>query len=183
MKTFSLTARANGIGRDVQTECEVSPGFDPVGLPPDQHFPYASFRAIWDTGATNSVISQAVVQACGLQPIGMVRVSGVHGFADAEQFLVNFRLPGPVTIRQVLVTRGNLGPNCGALIGMDIITLGDFAITNVGGVTVFSFRIPSTTTIDYVKEQNGRNRWAGGQRGTANPFQGGRMKPGKRKGR
>ena len=40
------------------------------------------------------------------------------------------------------------------LIGMDIITLGDFSITNVGGKTIFSFRVPSTETIDYVQQDN-----------------------------
>ena len=39
------------------------------------------------------------------------------------------------------------------LIGMDIITLGDFSITNVNGKTVFSFRIPSTETVDYVQQE------------------------------
>jgi hypothetical protein len=37
-----------------------------------------------------------------------------------------------------------------ALIGMDIITLGDFSITNHKGVTCMSFRIPSGHEIDYV---------------------------------
>lgn len=39
------------------------------------------------------------------------------------------------------------------LIGMDIITLGDCSITNVNGKTVFSFRIPSTETVDYVQQE------------------------------
>lgn len=37
------------------------------------------------------------------------------------------------------------------LIGMDVICQGDFAITNVGGVTTFSFCVPSMETIDYVQ--------------------------------
>lgn len=32
---------------------------------------------------------------------------------------------------------------------MDIISRGDFAITNFGGKTTFSFRIPSTEEIDF----------------------------------
>ena len=38
-------------------------------------------------------------------------------------------------------------------IGMDIIGLGDSAFSNVGGKSVFSFRIPSTQVIDFVAEQ------------------------------
>jgi hypothetical protein len=35
------------------------------------------------------------------------------------------------------------------IIGMDIITLGDFAISNKDEKTVLSFRIPSVDTIDF----------------------------------
>lgn len=35
---------------------------------------------------------------------------------------------------------------------MDIITTGDFAITNIGGNTTASFRIPSIEKIDYAAE-------------------------------
>ena len=42
------------------------------------------------------------------------------------------------------------GPD--VLLGMDIITIGDFSITNQAGNTVFSFRVPSQHTIDYVAE-------------------------------
>ena len=38
------------------------------------------------------------------------------------------------------------------LIGMDVMNLGDFAVTNKDGRTVFSFRIPSCRCIDFVKE-------------------------------
>ena len=36
-----------------------------------------------------------------------------------------------------------------AIFGMDIISLGDFAITNQNGQTTFSFRIPSSQTIEF----------------------------------
>jgi hypothetical protein len=36
------------------------------------------------------------------------------------------------------------------LIGMDIISAGDFVVTNYEGKTVFSFRIPSCECIDFV---------------------------------
>jgi len=40
------------------------------------------------------------------------------------------------------------------LIGMDVITLGDFSITNHNGITCMSFRVPSSHEIDYVKNPN-----------------------------
>ena len=36
-----------------------------------------------------------------------------------------------------------------AIFGMDIISLGDFAITNQNGQTTFSFRVPSSQTIEF----------------------------------
>ena len=38
------------------------------------------------------------------------------------------------------------------LIGMDIISKGDFAITHPGGHTKFSFRVPSQADIDFAVE-------------------------------
>ncbi len=38
------------------------------------------------------------------------------------------------------------------LIGMDIIGLGDFAVTNLNGVTQFTFRLPSVESIDFVNQ-------------------------------
>lgn len=40
---------------------------------------------------------------------------------------------------------------------MDIIKHGDFSITNINNKTTFSFRIPSTKEIDYVKESRESN--------------------------
>ena len=44
-----------------------------------------------------------------------------------------------------------------AIIGMDIITRGDFAITHNQGEMVVSFRVPSIKAIDYVAEHNELN--------------------------
>ena len=50
-----------------------------------------------------------------------------------------------------MVTTGKLN-GIDFLIGMDIITLGDFSVTNLNGKTTFSFRYPSCETINYVKQ-------------------------------
>ena len=61
----------------------------------------------------------------------------VGGQQLADTFLVNIGLPNKVLIQHVEVTRGEL-VGTDMLIGMDIITSGDFSITNVGGKTIFS---------------------------------------------
>ena len=37
------------------------------------------------------------------------------------------------------------------LVGIDVIRYGDFAVTNYGGKTVFTFRIPSRGAMDFTK--------------------------------
>jgi len=39
-----------------------------------------------------------------------------------------------------------------ALIGMDIITVGDFAVSNFNGKTTHSYRTPSAGEIDFVND-------------------------------
>jgi len=109
------------------------------------------FTAIWDTGATNSVITQNVVNSFGLQPITMTLVSGVGGDEMAEVYLVNIYLPNKVLFPHIRVTKGKLR-DADMLIGMDIMNQGDFAVTNRGGITKFSFRVPSEADIDFVQQ-------------------------------
>jgi uncharacterized protein YecA (UPF0149 family) len=52
------------------------------------------------------------------------------------------------------VTLGVILDGIDVLIGMDIITLGDFSVTNFQGNTCMSFRVPSLHQIDYVEEAN-----------------------------
>jgi hypothetical protein len=99
------------------------------------------------------VITQGVVDKCGLKPTGMKQVHGVHSTQDAETFLINVMLPNGVGVVNLEVTLGQIH-GADLLLGMDIITGGDFSITNGEGRTIFSFRVPSIATIDYVKEAN-----------------------------
>ena len=66
-------------------------------------------------------------------------------------FLVNVYLPNAVAVIDLRVARVKLR-NAGVLIGMDIINSGDFAVTNRGGNTKFSFRMPSQADTDFVAE-------------------------------
>lgn len=112
------------------------------------------FMAIWDTGATNTVITQKIVDACGLRPTGQCIVHTPNGQMITDTYLISLMLPNNAGIPELKVSRGQVFGDAEVLIGMDIIGAGDFAVTNNGGKTTFSFRIPSTTTIDFVKEIN-----------------------------
>jgi hypothetical protein len=149
----SFTIKSTGgVLRVLQTHCAVAEAFDPATTPapyPQFH----QFQAIWDTGATISAVTQKVIDTCGLKPISMTDVHGVGGVHRSEVYLVNIVLPNNIGVKQVRVTRGILA-NVDVLFGMDIITIGDFAITNRGGITVFTFCFPSHRCLDFVDEYN-----------------------------
>ena len=108
------------------------------------------FEAVWDTGATKSVITEKVISQCGLRPSGMVKMHGVTGTAIVETYLVKVGLPNNVFVGGVIAAKADLVGSQDVLIGMDIISLGDLAISSFQGRTSFSFRIPSTGRVDFL---------------------------------
>jgi hypothetical protein len=109
-------------------------------------------KAIWDTGATGSVITASVAKKLMLIPTGMVQMHTANGVSNRQTYTVNIGLPNQVLIQNVIASDVDaLSSGCEALIGMDIINLGDFSITNHKGITCMSFRFPSSHEIDYVK--------------------------------
>jgi len=120
---------------------------------------YKNFFAIWDTGATNTVITERVVKDCGLRPISMAKIYHPGGETkDANVYFVNIRLPNKVEVYNLRATEGILRGKADVLVGMDIIGKGDFAVTNYDGKTVFSFRIPSIEQIDFIKQLRKENK-------------------------
>lgn len=107
--------------------------------------------AVWDTGANGTVITKQVADELGLKPIGITEVYHAQGKGFTNEYLVNVALPNGVVIPGVRVTEGVLA-SCDVLIGMDIIAMGDFAVTNANshGGTTLSFCIPSVAEIDFV---------------------------------
>ena len=150
----ALTTAYNGISHVLQSKVFISTAFDPVThvkpIQP-QDCGAKEYNAIWDTGATNTVISPKIAQECGLKPISVVQVHTANGERLSQVYLVSIFLPNHVVFPQVRVTEGTIS-GADALIGMDIITQGDFVISNKDKNTVFSFRIPSVERIDFVKQ-------------------------------
>lgn len=107
-------------------------------------------KAIWDTGATNSCISETVSKDLNLLPLGFVEVQTAGGKVNAKVYVVDIYLPHKVRVEEVRMTEVPL-TGCDILIGMDIISLGDFAVSNFMGETTFTFRMPSVSKTDYVK--------------------------------
>jgi len=125
---------------------------EPIDLKGSPSFIYNT-NALWDTGATNSVITQKTAKILDLIPIRKVKVFHGGGESSENVYLVSIYLPNKFYIPNIHVTEcSDISGRFEVLIGMDIICFGDFSITNVNKKTVASFRMPSIKEIDYVKE-------------------------------
>lgn len=151
----AFTVAYNGKVNVLKSKVHISKAFNRSSFPkpPDPKDVAAiEFTAIWDTGATNSVITQKVIDECGLKPIGMAKVYHANGESLTTVYFASIFLPNKVVIPQLRVNKGVIAGDAEMLIGMDIISQGDFAVTNKDGKTTFSFRTPSIECIDFVKQ-------------------------------
>lgn len=154
-QTFhACTIKHNGLANRIITPVGLCQAFDP-SKNPLPNYPILQTTALWDTGATSSVITEATALALNIPPVGTVMVKHAGGMSPSDTYLLNFILPNNVGIYGVQVSKcHDIAGDFGAIIGMDIISKGDFAITNVNNKTCMSFRFPSIHTIDYVEEAN-----------------------------
>ncbi len=121
-----------------------------------EHLIAHEFTALWDTGASRSMISPRVSEKCGLELMTYSTI-GTAGEAiqNAPTYLIDVILPHPSNprIADILAAEGiHNAPGFDILIGMDIISVGDFAISNHNGRSTFSFRWPSYEKIDFTQQ-------------------------------
>lgn len=145
-----LTVSYQGISSVLRTKAAVATAYD-TATPPT-NLVSKKYNAIWDTGATNTVITRKVVQDGGLATTGVAMARHGGGESPANTYLVSIFLPNKVVFPQVRVTQGILPAAVDLLIGMDIIGAGDFAVTNHDEKTVFSYKVPSAERIDFAEE-------------------------------
>ncbi len=96
------------------------------------HPDFHEYNAIWDTGAVRTVISPKAVAEFGLQPRGKVKMYHANGVSYVNTYFVNLLLPNKMEVQILQVMDGNL-PDADILLGMDVIGLGDFALTAPDG--------------------------------------------------
>jgi len=109
------------------------------------------YFAIWDTGASGTCISNKLAEFLKLEPVSFVDTNTANGAVRCPVSLVDIRFESGLTFQNVTVTVANL-LTYDALIGTDIISLGDFSVTNLDGETCVTFGVPSIKKHDYVKE-------------------------------
>lgn len=149
VKTHAFTLKAAGIARALYMPIQLLIHDDSIQLSQKK---IHTTRGLFDTGASATVITQKVVDELQLKPTGITTVNTASETGVlTETYLVDIYLKQDLCIRAVNVTLGKIVDGIDCLIGMDIITLGDFSITNINGNTCLSFRIPSLHQVDYVK--------------------------------
>lgn len=110
-------------------------------------------KGLWDTGSSESVISSDFVKKLNLLPIGIATVGTTGMTSKSNVYKLHFVLAEKLHITLNVTESDQLsGSGIDMLIGMDVITLGDFAITSYGDTICFSFRYPSHGHIDFTKE-------------------------------
>lgn len=111
--------------------------------------------ALIDTGATGSCISRRFAADAQLKSFKFNKVLGAHGVAIVPVYQVDVLLPNGILFANMDVAEFFGGNEFDFIIGMNILRMGDMALTNAAGKMVFSFRMPPADThIDFVQDGN-----------------------------
>ena len=140
----AFTEKSDKIETQLITKCYVN---EPV-LEWHYGLLLTEFRGLWDTGATHSGISKNVATLLNLIPVRQTTIFHANGQAVVNVYNISTVLPNNIFVPLITVAEGTFS-GFDLLIGMDIITQGDFSISNKDGKTVFGFRMPSYKEIDF----------------------------------
>ena len=136
----SFSKQYDGFASNIITNAIVFPGvkLEKMTIETPRHF---SKNALWDTGAQITVISDKVVKSLGLTPYGKGTEMGIGGEDDVDTYHIHVLLPNGFLVCDVEAYCSDIEDDI--LIGMDIISLTDFIITNKDCKTNFIMRAPS----------------------------------------
>ena len=97
---------------------------------------------MWNTRAEQSSITQKVVSSLNLGTSGFIKVNSIHGcIPRARVVKIRIKLQNIDLTEIINPTVLGLVKGIDLVIGMDIIRLGDAAISNGFGKTLFTFAI------------------------------------------
>lgn len=146
MRSESFTIKFPKVTKIIETDCHISKSYVTT---PNQ----VIAKALWDTGATSSAITSEFAQKLGLKPIGKTYVNHADGTSLTNVYSVNVYLTDDIRFQFIQATEAIL-KDYDILIGMDIISHGDFSISNYDKKTTFSFRVPSIKEVDFSLEKS-----------------------------
>ena len=114
--------------------------------PEDGSLVSSRIRALWDTGCSQSVISKRVADFLRLRPNGTQRMRSPFGgsaVCDVAKVTICIVLGGiRIPIDAAINPNPNSDPDCDITLGLDFITMGDFAISHHGEALCLSFCYP-----------------------------------------
>jgi len=119
-----------------------------------------SCKGLWDTGSNKSALTKRLIKVLDLKASGQGYLKGItRGEAkETNTFKVSIILPNGIGFASLNVFECDKLGEADFLIGMDIITKGDFAITTKDDQTFLSFRRPSLNHIDFEREEKAENK-------------------------
>lgn len=100
-------------------------------------------KALWDTGASFTAISQKLVTQLGLPLLGNRKMASASGTVVTQSYLAGVQIGSDIVVPQVATLAFAGAYNFDMLIGMDIIGQGSFLVNTINGTTHFSFSIPA----------------------------------------
>lgn len=150
MTTVAHTSLYARNARMLQITCGVSQPFSSQLEPKDARPDMYEMVAIWDTGSECTTISRKVAAELNLAVIGEVESHHTGGHSTAYTYLLNLRLPNGIEFEGLRVMDGKFD-DVDVLIGMDVLSQCDFAITHPNNQTKVSFQIPTIDDVDYSK--------------------------------
>lgn len=135
-----LNKEYHGLVNAIQTDCIVMPSIEEITQTKQLRYTEVA-SMVWDTGATNTLVSSQVVEALGLAPIEKSLVEGVGGIIESVVYNISIYLADNIVFKNVKALCSDIG-DYDLVVGMDIIAQGDFVISNNNGQVCFSFRYP-----------------------------------------
>jgi len=136
---------------DVQLRVKHPPCFS--GNPTVNTINICKVGAIVDTGATVCAITKRKARELGLIPTGEYPFTSTGGRGLFAMYVLDVIFPKGKVFENIEVSEMSDDEECDFLIGMNIISQGDMALTRVDGIAAFSFRVPPAGKyIEFEKE-------------------------------
>jgi len=145
--TAPVKVRYDTVSREIRSQVTLFPA-EPFASGPAEP---VVCDGVWDTGANSSSISEKAARMLDLTPVGCLDVETANGRRETPVYKIDILLPNNICVKGAYVTESDIAA-CDMLVGMDVISLGDFLITNRGR-TEFTFRIPSEGSAPFERKE------------------------------
>ena len=140
MEYFYFTLSAKWKLKEISTPLTIACGGECCG---SSSVPEHFCNAIWDTGATSSMVSRSIAKKLNLRRTGKVQISGVHGIADTNTYIVDLHFANGFKITGLPVSEADDGGGFDVLIGMDVISQGKLIVDGTGDGCQIAFAFPA----------------------------------------